>query len=308
VKFLVTGAGGLLGAHLAAALSADHDVTGTDRHPWWGDRDIAFMQGDLGTPGFIEATVQAVRPDVMIHCAGLVNVDRCEEEPALAYATNAEVTGRLARLTAPSGLFVYITTDGIFKGDCSFATEAWLPCPRTVYGRSKLQGEWETQIATPNNLIIRSNFYGWSSGRKASAAEWLFQALEQGLPLTLFQDFYFTPLYVVDLVERILALVAADRRGIFHVGGRDRVSKYDFGLRLAAAAHLPTLGVRAGSIAEASLRAARPRDMSLDSSRLLQATGLAPPDCGEGLRRFVADRFRPLSARFGSHKSKVPHL
>jgi dTDP-4-dehydrorhamnose reductase len=308
VKVLITGAGGLLGAHLAAALAADHDVTGTDRHPWWGDAAIDFVEGDLGVPGFIEATVQRVRPDVLIHCAGLVNVDRCEEEPALAYTTNAEVTGRLARLMPPSGLFVYITTDGIFSGDCPFATETWLPCPRTVYGRSKLQGEWEVQIATRSHLIIRTNFYGWSSGRKATAGEWLYHALERGQPVTLFQDFHFTPVYVVDLVERILALIAGGHRGIFHAGGRDRVSKYDFGLLMAVAGELPTAGIRAGSIEEASLRAARPRDMSLDSSRLLQVTGLGPPDCADGLRRFVADRLRPLSRRVGTDLSRVRHV
>jgi len=297
LSIAVSGVSGLLGAHVAAALVRHHRVVGLDRHPWWGDQPLTVLHGDLMDPQFRAASLAEARPEIFIHCAAMVNVDACEDRPELAYAANGVLTGALAREVPQDCLFVYVTTDGVFRGDEPFRRETDLPCPRTVYGRSKLHGEWETELATDNHLIVRTNFFGWSSGLKQTSAEWLFSALSSGASVTLFDDFFFTPLYVVDLVERLIALVGGGHRGRFHVCGQDRVSKHEFGIGLAAVAGLPTTRVQRGSIEAATLRAPRPRDMSLSSARFQQATGLTVPGCEQGLRRFLADRGRPLSER-----------
>ena len=298
MKALITGACGLLGSHVVAALSRSHEVVGTDRHPWWGDRSATIVHGDLGAPAFVTDLLASVVPDVIIHCAAMVNVDACEEAPALAYASNADVTRTVARAAPPGSLVVYVTTDGIFKGDTPFAIETQLPCPRTVYGRSKLHGEWEVQQATENHLIVRANFYGWSSGLKQTSAEWLYHALKTGEEITLFDDFFFTPIYVVHFVERLRLLIDGRHRGIFHLCGKERVSKYDFGMWMAEMAGFSIASVRRGSIEKAALKAPRPHDMSLSCERYLRLVGDDVPDCREGLRRFLADHGRPLSARF----------
>jgi dTDP-4-dehydrorhamnose reductase len=297
MRALVTGACGLLGSHVAAALSRECDVVGIDRHPWWGDVPIELREGDLRDRDFLRAAVADAAPQLLIHCAAMVDVDACEDQPEEAYAYNAEVTRGLARTVAPDCLFVYITTDGVFVGDRPMRSEADLPCPRTVYGRSKLHGEWEVQLATHNHLIVRTNFFGWSSGRKQSSAEWLYSALQEQRAITLFDDFFFTPLYVMDLVERLLQLAERRQRGLFHIVGRDRVSKYEFGLELAQAAGFSCANVKRGSIEDARFRASRPRDMSLDSVRMAQASGWDVPACRGGLHRFIEDRDRTLGAR-----------
>lgn len=175
MNIAITGACGLLGAHLAAALACDHRVVGFDRHPWWGTRPIELHRGNLADTNAREAFLASAKPDLLIHCAAMVNVDECEEKPAEAYFANGTLTGLLARAVPSHCRFVYVTTDGIFRGDAPMQRETDLPCPRTVYGRSKLQGEWETQLATEHHLIVRTNFYGWSAGIKGTFAEWLFK-------------------------------------------------------------------------------------------------------------------------------------
>jgi dTDP-4-dehydrorhamnose reductase len=282
---------------VAAALARHHQVIGLDRHPWWGDQPMKLLHGDLMDPEFRRASLEEARPEIFIHCAAMVNVDACEEMPEVAYAANGALTGQLARAMPRDCLFVYVTTDGVFRGDRPFMREEDLPCPRTVYGRSKLHGEWETELTTDNHIIVRTNFFGWSSGLKQTSAEWLFGALSTGASVTLFDDFFFTPLYVVDLVERLVTLIGGGHRGRYHVCGRDRVSKHEFGMGLAAVAGLSTGRVQRGSIEAATLKAPRPRDMSLHSERFEKATGLLVPRCEDGLRRFIADRGRPLSER-----------
>lgn len=297
MKVLITGATGLLGAHALANLGRGHRVVGIDRHKWWGDRPADLIMADLLDEAAVEQVVRRTQPDVVIHCAAITDVDACEDNPALAHRCNAEMTGTLAHASGPECLFVYITTDGIFSGDRAFTTEDQAPQPRTVYAQSKLRGEEEVRAATRNHLIVRTNFYGWSSGRKRTSAEWLFDALETERDITLFDDFFFTPLYVVDFVDRLIRLMESPARGTFHLCGRERISKYEFGLRMAELAGLSIAAVRRGSIDAAQLKAPRPKDMSLSCQRFLGAVGGELPDVRSGLRRFLADRGSLLSAR-----------
>ena len=301
----ITGACGLLGAHVAAALSARHRVVGFDRHPWWGSRPIELHEGDLADPHARRAFLAEAKPDLLVHCAALANVDECEKRPGDAYFVNGTLSGLIAREVPRECRVVYVTTDGIFRGDTPMRSETDVPCPRTVYGRSKLHGEWETQLATGNHVIVRTNFYGWSAGNKVTSGEWLYRALETGESITLFDDFWFTPIYVVDLVERLLALAAGAQTGTFHVVGGERVSKHEFGVRLAAAAGLSTGRVNRGSIAAAALLAPRPRDMSLSSAKVDALLGRPAPACASGLSRFIADRGRPLEERFEAVSASI---
>jgi dTDP-4-dehydrorhamnose reductase len=297
MRILVTGASGLLGAHVMAALARQHTVVGVDRHPWWGDTPVELVTGDLASPAFLESIIRDSEPEVVVHCAAMVDVDACERHPTTAFECNTEMTRRILSAAPPAGLFVYITTDGIFSGEMPLVSEEEEPAPRTVYGRSKLQGEEEVRSATANHLIIRTNFYGWSSGRKATSAEWLYQALVSGTPITAFDDFYFTPIYVVDLVQRLEGLMESLHRGVFHVCGAERVSKFDFVQRMAASASLSSASISRGSIDAARLVAPRPKDMSLSSARAERALGWAMPDCDSGIGLFLADRLVPLSRR-----------
>ncbi len=298
MKILITGAGGLLGAHLIALLSRGHRVAGTDRHPWWGDQPATLIPGELADPSFLEELIRKTQPDCLIHCAAITDVDLCERDPALAAAMNADVTRRLVRAVSPGCRFVYISTDGLFQGDKPMVTEEEPPRPRTVYGKSKGQGEREVRLAGKQHLIIRTNFYGWSSGRKKTFGEWLYEGLRAGTPITLFEDFFFTPIYVSDLAENLAVLIEGGHQGIFHLGGRDRLSKYQFGKMLAEEAGFSLDSVRVGSLDRADFMVARPKDMSLDSGRFFRATGIPPPEARAGLIRFLKDRGRPLSRRF----------
>jgi len=309
MKIIVTGACGLLGAHLMAACSRRHDVLGIDRHPWWGDQAFTVVAGDIAAPGVLADAMARFVPEVLIHCAAMVNVDACEQDPDQAYAGNAGLTRKVVRAAPPGCLIVYVSTDSVFKGDEPYAREEHIPCPRTVYARSKLQGEWEVAQATGHHLILRTNFYGWSSGRKKTFAEWLYNALVARQPITLFDDFFFTPIYVVDFVERLIHLIEGGYRGTFHLAGRDRVSKYEFGMFMAKVASLSVDQVRRGLLEQAGLRAPRPKDMSLKSEQFERMTGIPVPRCLSGLERFIADQHRPLSARVATlDEAKIPRL
>src|SRR5438046_500341 len=155
MKVLVTGACGLLGSHLSMRLSTRHQVTGIDRHPWWGDRPVEVLQGDLQDNAFLDTVINTFIPDVLIHCAALVDVDACEKNPDIAYQMNAGLTQNLVARVPAHCLFVYISTDAVFSGDSRYWTEDQTPEPSNTYSRSKLQGEMETRKAS-KYLIVRT--------------------------------------------------------------------------------------------------------------------------------------------------------
>ncbi len=298
MRILVTGACGLLGSHLMAHLSAAHEAVGVDRNPWWAGAPVRVEQADLHDSDRIRKIVGELRPQLLIHCAALADVDACEKDPARAFASNAELTRQLILSVGKGAKVVYISTDGIFEGTRPFSAETTAPHPKTVYGRSKLEGERVAREQAPDHLIVRTNFYGWSSGRKKTFAEWLYDGLEKKRPITLFNDFFFTPIYVVDLVERMACAVEKGLQGIVHIAGGDRLSKYEFGKLLAEKSGFSLEGVRVGSLDDADFLVQRPKDMSLDSALFSLRTGLPPPDAGSGLERFLRDRTRPLRDRF----------
>lgn len=297
-KVLVTGASGLLGSHLMTALSRRYAVTGMDRHPWWGDEPQEVVVGDLGDARLIRQIMSAVQPSIIIHCAAVLQLQACEADPAQAFAVNTELAAQVASAAPRDCLVVYMSTDRVFEGGRGFAKEEDAPAPRTVYGRSKLQGEREVAQATDHHLIIRTAFYGWSSGRKTTSGEWFYQTLAGRRPATFFTDTFFTPIYVVDLVERLIPLVEGRARGIVHVGGRNRVSKDEFGRLMAELGRFSMDAIRSGSSGPAMKGGAEVTELSLNSERCVRLTGLEAPTIRDGLIRFLADRGRPLSARF----------
>jgi len=101
----------------------------------------------------------------------------------------------------------------------------------------------------------------------------------------MFTDVYFTPILVNDLIDVIFAIVETGVAGTYHVAGADRLSKYDFAMRVATAFGHPSPDVQASSVEGFPFKAARPRDMSLDCRAVVHAIGRSVPGIDDGLAR-----------------------
>jgi dTDP-4-dehydrorhamnose reductase len=218
-----------------------------------------------------------------------VDVDACERDPERAMRVNAGLVRDLVSDLDPDCLLVQISTDAVFDGTASFRRERDVPAPRNVYGRSKLAGEMEA-ARHPHNLIVRTNLYGWSSGRKKTSAEWMYGALRRQEDIVLYTDYFFTPLYAADLADILAALIGRGARGLFHVAGGERVSKHGFGETMARL--MGTRGasmdhVKKGLFREGRHDAPRAADVSLDGGRAAAFSGIPAPTCEAGLVRFL---------------------
>jgi dTDP-4-dehydrorhamnose reductase len=287
---LVTGASGLLGSSvLLRTLEVRKEVVGIyNRYPF-RPSGAAAHSIDLTDFDATRRAVTALRPSTIIHCAAATNVDWCEEHMHEAHRINVKASSFLAQLANEiNAKLVYVSTDGIFDGTRGHYSETDLPAPLNVYAQSKVLAEQEVQQAHSSALIVRLTFYGRNVQPKQSLAEWVLDQLRQGRAVPGFTDVYFCPILVNDLAEIILEMVDRDLSGIYHVVGAEKISKYEFASRLATTFGFNPAQVAPSKIADAQLRARRPRDTSLNTEKVSRALGRSVPGVDTGLQRFHA--------------------
>jgi len=299
MKIIVTGCSGLLGQYLLRRLDAKNVILGIDRNA----RSFAFRgkweQCDLRNSQQVRQIMGKFNPQIVIHTAAWVDVDGCQVNPSKAKESNETLTKIVVESSPKNSKIVYISSEMVFPGTRPYARESDPTRPLNVYGRTKLAGEKIVQKSGRPYLIVRTNFFGWSSGRKKTFGEWLIQSLREKQPIRLFTDFFFTPLYAGLMADRLENLLRKDAQGVVHLGGRDRVSKYEFGMKLAQMSGLPFASVKAAKMGSVRTLAKRPKDISLDSSKT--EIIIQRPSCSltHSLRRFLSEekKFRKLSSQ-----------
>jgi dTDP-4-dehydrorhamnose reductase len=283
-KILVTGAAGMLGTAILDNLRDRYKVIATDITRGYNPPGVPWKELDLLDNRSATALIEDVKPDAVIHCAALVNVDACEKQPALAEAVHMQTTATLAAAIAKySGKLVYISTDSVFNGTKNRPYDEDDPVdPPNIYAMTKFKGEQET-LRYANNTVLRTNIFGWSRAEKISFAEWVIKSLVTSDKTSMFTDVTYTPIHVTHLSKIIAQVIEKNVCGLLHAGGASAISKYEFGTRLATIFNLPQQNISPSRIDDAGLGAKRPKNMALSSLKLKTVYGISVPEADEGI-------------------------
>ena len=207
-RWLVTGAGGMLGADLIAALaSRGEPATGMDR-----------ASLDVTDASAVTDAIARCRPDVVVNCAAWTAVDDAEASEEQALAVNAGGAANLAAASAGVGArLVQISTDYVFPGDADrpYAEDS-VPAPGTAYGRTKLAGEQAVLSRLPGSgYVVRT---AWLYGAHGpSFVRTMIQLADQRPTVDVVDDQHGQPTWTVDVVRQIIALAhSAAAPGIYH--------------------------------------------------------------------------------------------
>lgn len=267
-RVLITGGSGLLALNWACAMRGSWNVILGTHQRQVKLAGAVTLPLDLDVPERLALQIDKIAPDMIVHTAGLTSVDQCERNPVSARRANAELARNVAEAAARKGIrLVHISTDHLFAGTRSGYIENDIPEPLNEYARSKLLAEEWVRKAHPQALILRTNFFGWGHAQRQSFSDWIIYSLRAGESMTLFDDVYFTPILADSLAEAAHRLVAKSAFGVFNVVGDERVSKYQFAVRLAHVFGLPGELIQYGKISHSSLLAKRPPDMSLSNAK-----------------------------------------
>jgi len=287
-RILITGASGFVGENLAhrfTSLGARVFLVYGSHVPQ--TRSDGAFRVDLSVRDDLPRVLGDLHVDAVVHTAAIVSPDSCESDPEQAHAVNVEGTRETARWAEDRGArMLYFSTDLVYDGDRSPYKEEDPPNPINVYGRTKLSGEEEVQRICSSWIVLRLALsYGPTRGALGDWTWKMREALREGKDLTLFTDQFRTPAYAGDTAEAVSMLIKGKENGIYHMGGSERISRYEFGRRFARAFQLPGNRFKAVRMSDVQAGAPRGRDCALNTDKLCRDTGLRLCNVEEGLLR-----------------------
>ena len=165
--------------------------------------------------------------DVIVNCAAYTQVDKAEDEPALAAAVNVKAVGRLGELAADSGAYiVHISTDFVFDGTvCKPYKETDSPCPLSVYGKTKLEGEQLLAESGCRHAIMRVE---WSYGKNGvNFISKLSERAGTGADLKVVNDQIGAPTWTFDMARAIKCLITGKHEGLYHFAAAGYASRFN---------------------------------------------------------------------------------
>lgn len=268
MRFLVTGASGLLGAALVRQLLASRESISAWSGPGAGESaGVVPHRVDLADAAAVADAFRAAAPDVILHAAALARVSECHADPARARRINTDASRQLAELAAARGArLLLVSTDLVFDGERGNYRESDEPRPLSVYGQTKRRAE-EAVLAYSGTVVARLSLLVGAPppGRPSFILDQV-RDLRAGHRITLFADEWRSPRSLESAADSLIALARSSFVGLIHLGGPQRLSRVEMGLRLAARLNAdPGLIVRARR-ADMPAAEERPRDVSLDSS------------------------------------------
>lgn len=247
---------------------------------------------DVTSPGEVATVLGRLRPEAVIHCAAWTAVDAAEQEREACFAANATAVATLADACRERGAtLVQVSTDYVFGADRDRRTpylEDDPPGPVNVYGESKLAGE-KAAASLRKHLVVRTcGLYSAGDGgprRGRNFADTMLVLSRDREEIRVVDDQHCTPSFVPHVAAAILALLAVEATGTFHVVNGGATTWHGFAAELLRAAGRTTRAVPIPS-AEYPTPAERPH-WSVLSTAKLAALGIVLPPWEEGIRGYL---------------------
>jgi len=277
MNILVTGANGQLGNELRELATGSED-----RFVFTDVNDVPGVETtflDITNADAVRIVVESERPDVIINCAAFTNVDGAEDNESLARLLNRDAVANLAEAARMSkATLIHISTDYVFDGlGCVPVRESDVPSPRSVYGRTKLEGENAARESGCRYVIIRTAWLYSPFGK--NFVKTIKRHVEAGGPLKVVYDQVGTPTYAADLAAFIMHIIRTgqlSRTGIYHFTDEGAISWYDFACAIRDLCGKDCI-VNPCLTAEFPAKAERPHYSVLDKSKAKETFGFEIP-------------------------------
>ena len=282
MKIAITGASGMLGTSLVSLLSKKYKIYANSHSKSLNHSNVEWECFDITSQHLLISWLEKVRPEVVIYCAAMVNLDLCEKEKDLAKSIHfgsAKIALDFQKNT--KNRFIYISTDGVFDGTKNLSyKETDIPNPINVYAKTKYLAEQEI-IKYTHSLILRTNIVGFNKN-KTSFMDWVVRSLQENKELNLFTDARFSPIHVDSLSDVIKQIIEKPIYGLYHCASCESISKFDFVKEFIREMNYKTFTANPISIEEFKFIAKRPKNLALDVSKLENKLNLKLPtisDC-----------------------------
>jgi len=280
MNILITGCNGQLGNEIQLL------QTQYAQHTWF-NTDVNEL--DITDKAAIERFVEENEIGGIVNCAAYTAVDKAESDPQLARKLNADAPAFLAEAVAKrGGWMVQVSTDYVFDGTkYTPYVETDEPCPNSVYGQTKLEGEQAVSKLCPNAMIIRTAWLYSEFGN--NFVKTMIRLGREREQLGVIFDQVGTPTYAHDLATAIMtAIDKGIKPGVYHFSNEGVTSWYDFTKSIHRLAGINTCQVSPLHTAEYPTPASRPAYSVLDKTKIKDAYGIEIPHWEESLAKCIA--------------------
>ncbi len=235
MKIMITGCNGQLGNELQSILKSGKSEIGNISDKFSDCQILPVDIDNLDITDF-DATndfILSNKPDIIINCAAMTNVDGCETMKDVAFKVNALGVKNLAVGAKKIGAkFIHISTDYVFAGDGKKPYVEWdLIDPQSVYGASKALGEKYALAFNDKTFIVRTSWlYGYIGKNFVKTVR---RVIKEHGSITVVNDQRGNPTNANDLAHHLLKLALTEEYGIYHCTGEGECSWYDFAVKIA---------------------------------------------------------------------------
>lgn len=233
-RIFIVGANGMLGQQLVESFSGDNNIElltcSQEPKPFFENAE--YVCCDLTRRENLKNVIFEFYPDFIINAAAFTNVDLSEIDRETAWKVNVKGVEYLAEsCRVLDAHLIHISSDYIFDGLKGPYTEKDIPNPLGYYGRTKLASENALKISGAVHTIIRTNvLYGMALNSRPDFVRWVISQLRNKKDIKIVTDQYNNPTFTDDLVQAIRKIIEFKKQGIYNIGGKDFLSRYDFAL------------------------------------------------------------------------------
>ena len=227
--------------------------------------------------------LEKVQPEAVLHLAALSNPNFCETHQGESKTINVESTIHLAHLCKDREIpFLFTSTDLVFDGRAAPYQETDDPNPLMAYGKHKAEAERLVSEIYPKAIIARLPVLFGNGGFMMN---WV-KTLKAGGNVSAFRDEFRSLVSARAAAEGLFLLLDQKVSGIWHLGGKERISRYEFAVKMAEAYELPVEKIIPSLRKDVQMPAARPEDVSLDSKKAFNL-GYHPLSVAEELKLLI---------------------
>jgi dTDP-4-dehydrorhamnose reductase len=279
-KLLIIGVSGLTGYKLAKLSTMNYEVYGTYNKRPINIENCEIHQLDKTNKEKTYSLICQIKPDVIIDCSALHNVDYCETHEEETWMVNVTAPSFIADFCREIGArMVYISTDYVFDGTARSYNEESKPNPLNYYyaiARTSLVFGWN-----PGEIRGEKS----SSGKTMNFVIWALNKLRESQKLNIVSDQYSTPTLADNLADYLLALASSNVNGIFNTVGEDCMNRYDFTFKIAEEFNINKKLITPVTSDMFKQVAKRPMKCCLDSSKGKKILNIKPLSVEESLNK-----------------------
>ena len=270
-RILFVGGSGLLGRNWLKVLNNKFDVfvVVNKKKNLIKKKNFFFYKSNINNFNFYHKLIKEKKINVIINLASLTNLEECEKNKKVAVFKNVIIAKKLVKLAIVNNInIVHLSTDHLFNGTKPNKYSEKDRCdPLNYYSLTKLKAEKEVK-KYKKSLVIRTNFFGWGFSYRKSFSDYILLNLKKKKYINLWYNIYFTPVYINYLIYIIHLLLNKKIFGTINISSNEKISKYEFGLRLCKLFKLNKKYILRTDSSESFI--SRPKNMSLSNKKLLK--------------------------------------